>query len=359
MIVSFPHMGSAHVIFRTLFAGLGLKVAVPPPVTRQTLELGTAYAPEAACLPFKMNLGNFIQAIDQGADTIITCGGDGPCRLGYYAEVQKKILSDRGYNADFVVIEPSIDSVWRSLRRLATGSSWLTIYRAFRLAGEKMTALDIIERRSSFYRPRARNTDSVDRLGREAKAAVDVAANFAEVGAAVKSFDTKLSALEMDWTVKPLKVGLVGEIYVMLEPFANQELVARLGRLGVEAQQPLLLGDYVRTNILHHRAAIRQNAAVLTLAAPFISRYVGGHGVKSIGYTMKLGQAGYDGIVHLFPFTCMPEMIAKNILPEVGVAASIPVLSLAFDEHSGVAGMMTRLEAFADLLAFRRRKAGG
>jgi len=359
MIVTFPHMGSAHVVFRTLFAGLGLKVAVPPPVTRRTLELGAAFAPEAACLPFKINLGNFIQAIEQGADTIITCGGDGPCRLGYYAEVQKNILFDHGYNADFVVIEPTLGSVWQTLKRLAPGRSWQNIYRVFRLAGEKITALDLIERQMSFRRPRVKNADNVDQLGREAKAAVDVAADFKEVGKAVEVFNSKLLAMETDWTLKPLKIGIVGEIYVMLEPFVNQELVARLGRIGVEVQQPILLGDYVETHILHNRAALRLNSTVQALAAPFISRFVGGHGAKSVGYTMKLGQAGFDGIVHVFPFTCMPEMIAKNILPQVSETAGIPVLSLTFDEQSGVAGMMTRLEAFADLLAFRRHKAEG
>jgi predicted nucleotide-binding protein (sugar kinase/HSP70/actin superfamily) len=31
----------------------------------------------------------------------------------------------------------------------------------------------------------------------------------------------------------------------------------------------------------------------------------------------------------------------------------VPLLSLSFDEHSGEAGLTTRLEAFADLLARR------
>ncbi len=70
-----------------------------------------------------------------------------------------------------------------------------------------------------------------------------------------------------------------------------------------------------------------------------------------------MGRAGYDGMIHIFPFTCMPEVIAKNILPQVSRDAGIPVLSMAFDEQTGVAGVVTRLEAFTDLLHYRRGKA--
>jgi len=58
----------------------------------------------------------------------------------------------------------------------------------------------------------------------------------------------------------------------------------------------------------------------------------------------------------MFPFTCMPEIVAKNILPKVSNDMDIPVLSLAFDEQSGEAGIVTRLEAFIDLLKYRRIK---
>ncbi|HLE01930.1 MAG TPA: CoA protein activase, partial [Dehalococcoidia bacterium] len=68
----------------------------------------------------------------------------------------------------------------------------------------------------------------------------------------------------------------------------------------------------------------------------------------------------FDGLVHLAPFTCMPEIIAQNILPSV--KEDIPVLTLLCDEQTGKQGMLTRLEAFVDLLkrrrASRRQKVG-
>jgi predicted nucleotide-binding protein (sugar kinase/HSP70/actin superfamily) len=62
----------------------------------------------------------------------------------------------------------------------------------------------------------------------------------------------------------------------------------------------------------------------------------------------------YDGLVHLAPFTCMPEAIAQNIM--LTTKEDIPVLTILCDEQLGKAGLLTRVEAFVDLLEWRRRK---
>ncbi len=53
----------------------------------------------------------------------------------------------------------------------------------------------------------------------------------------------------------------------------------------------------------------------------------------------------------------MPEIVAQSILPKVSRHYDMPVLNFILDEHTGEAGMITRLEAFVDLLE-RRRKRG-
>ena len=84
---------------------------------------------------------------------------------------------------------------------------------------------------------------------------------------------------------------------------------------------------------------------------------VGGHGQESVGEAVRAGMCGMDGAVHLFPFTCMPEIIAQSILVKVSDDLDIPVLSMMISEQTGVAGLRTRLEAFCDFLAGRRHKS--
>lgn len=83
---------------------------------------------------------------------------------------------------------------------------------------------------------------------------------------------------------------------------------------------------------------------------------IGGHGVNSIGETVLYAQHGFDGVVQLAPFACIPEIVAKGILPSVSRDYGIPVLTLFIDEQTGKAGVQTRLEAFVDLLERRREQ---
>lgn len=357
MIVTFPRMGALPVALQALLTALDVRVLLPPPTGKTTLELGARYAPETACLPFKTTLGNFIQALEAGADTILTCGGEGPCRLGYYAAVQEDILRDLGYRFDMLVVEPDAGSVWRALRRLAAGAGWRRTWSAFRLAGAVLRTLDAVERAACSARPLVDADDEgqVETFRRQAVAAVAAATGPAEVAAAAAEFRRRLASLAAGGKPMPLKVGLVGEIYVMLESYVNNDIVRRLGQMGVAAHPTMLLGDYVATHIIKTRSARCRDEAVRSLASPYLGHYVGGHAVKSVGQTVALGQGGFDGIVHLFPFACMPEVIAANILPGVSETAGIPVLSLAFDEQTGTAGMVTRLEAFVDLLRYREK----
>ena len=53
----------------------------------------------------------------------------------------------------------------------------------------------------------------------------------------------------------------------------------------------------------------------------------------------------------------MPEISIRPILRRVSQDYDIPVLELSFDEHSSHVGVVTRLEAFVDILRERRKQA--
>ncbi|BBB92687.1 MAG TPA: hypothetical protein PKA28_03340 [Methylomusa anaerophila] len=356
MTLTFPHMGTMSVVLNTLLTGLDLATLPPPAITKKTMELGSQYAPETACLPLKITLGNFIEALEQGADTIITCGGVGPCRLGYYAEVQKGILEQLGYRFEMVAVEPSLFHVLQVLHRFVPGKSWRKIYYAFKLAGAKMDIIDRLQNKLNRIRAREKTPGTAAALLLQGVSALAAADSIQEVIRLGEDYDCKLDEVPLAEHKDVIKVGLVGEIYVMQEPIANQDLEAKLGRLGAEVHKNVYLTDYVHTHLLKTRKYREAFNKIIGLATPFLGHYVGGHAIKSIGCTVEMGQQGFDGIVHVFPFTCMPEIIAKNILPQVSAHCSIPVLSLAFDEQSGEAGLVTRLEAFTDLIRRQRSR---
>jgi predicted nucleotide-binding protein (sugar kinase/HSP70/actin superfamily) len=61
-------------------------------------------------------------------------------------------------------------------------------------------------------------------------------------------------------------------------------------------------------------------------------------------------------VVQLAPFSCIPEIGAKSLVPQLSKEYGIPVLTLFIDEQTGAAGVQTRLEAFVDLMEQRRSR---
>lgn len=68
--------------------------------TRRTLEIGSQHSNDYVCAPFKHIMGAYIEALDAGADVLMQFTG--PCRLGYYGELQESILRDMGYDFEML-----------------------------------------------------------------------------------------------------------------------------------------------------------------------------------------------------------------------------------------------------------------
>ena len=100
-IISFPHLSNYYIPIKYLIEKTTkCKTIISPPNNKETISLGSRYSPDAICMPFKYNLGNYINALDSGATILIQAGGG--CRYGYFAELQESILKDLGYNFTFV-----------------------------------------------------------------------------------------------------------------------------------------------------------------------------------------------------------------------------------------------------------------
>ncbi len=358
MRITFPHMGNLYIPLTAILQSLGVEVVVPPPSSKRTLTLGSKYGPEFACLPLKLNLGNFIEASELGADTVVMAGGCGPCRFGYYAQIEQAILKDLGYELQFIVLEPPerhISELLRKIRHIAGRSSWWQIVQAIRFGYRKALAVDEIERSALFSRPREKVPGSTDvTLGR-ALEMIFSAAPPGELPAAREHALALMGEVAVDMNRPVLKVGVVGEIYTLLEPFANLYLERHLGRLGVEVDRSIYLSGWVNEHLFYGLArGIGSGKKAREASSPYLRHFVGGHGQETIGEAVLYARRGYDGIIQVFPFTCMPEIVAESILPDISKDYGTHSLTLIMDENTGEAGLVTRLEAFTDLLARKK-----
>jgi len=123
-----------------------------------------------------------------------------------------------------------------------------------------------------------------------------------------------------------------------------------LGEMGVQTDRSIYISGYTKKTTIYDL-----EGDLYTVAQPYLNEApIGGHGANSIAETVLYSRHGYDGVVQLAPFSCIPEIVAKSILPAVSRDHDIPVLTLFIDEQTGKAGVQTRLEAFVDLMERRR-----
>jgi predicted nucleotide-binding protein (sugar kinase/HSP70/actin superfamily) len=362
MKVTFPHMGNMNISVKSLFKNLGLDILEPPPITKKTLDLGVKNSPEFACLPLKINIGNYIEALESGADVIIMGGGIGPCRFGYYAEVQKEILNDLGYDYEMIVIEP-FQSRWQNLIKqfkfIFKHVSWWKLRKAWDIAWTKCQVIDESVEYVNKMRAFASQPELVTKRHEEFLEEIDQIENKNKITSSLNDFKREVKSLELDLSKEPLKIGIVGEIYVVLEPFTNLNLEEKLGNMGVMVDRSIYLSDWVNEHLFSSSDDSEEHHKIEEAAEPYLEHFVGGHGLETIGRTVLYDEADYDGVIQLAPFTCMPEIVAQSILPEISRDLNLPVLTLVLDEHTGDAGFVTRLEAFIDLLERKRQEEVG
>lgn len=357
MIVTFPHAGQAWVPLSTLFAKAGVECVVAPPFSKQTLSLGVKHSPEWVCLPFKLNLGNFIEAMEMGADTLAYVSGAGLCRLGYYAKVSEEILRDAGYQFEMVTFdwqEKGAFGLAEVLRKLLPNRSWPQIVGDIRFGLSQLAAMDDLEREAHRLRPREVKPGEVSRIWRSAGERVTKAWTYKELKRVKAEIMDEYNQVPLDPDAQPLRLGLLGEFFTVIEPFCNMDLEDMLGRMGVEVKRHAFFGNWAKTWLFLETLGLSHDQQVKKAAAPYLSRDVSGDAIQTLGETILHQKEGYDGIIHLLPFTCMPEIIAQSIMPKVTRDYEIPVLSVVLDEQMGRAGLVTRVEAFVDLMQRRR-----
>jgi len=356
MRVSMPHMGNLYIPLKALAQRLDLDFIVPPLTSQRTLSLGVRYSPEGMCIPFKLTLGNLIEAAELGADTLLMPAGSGICRLGYYYKTQEQVLHDLGYDAEIICLgisQRKLFGLLELLKHLSNDAPWAKIISAFRFGLAKLNVLDRIEQAVQKVRPVELVKGTANKLYAQAIKATEQADDFQALKRVQRDYLEQLRLVERDENAEPLVVGIIGEFYVLLEPFSNLDVEKELGRLGVEVRRTIFTSGWTKFSLFLNPLGVNEKDRLHKAAMPYLKRDIGGEGWETVGEKV-LHAKDYDGLIHLAPFTCMPEIVAQNIMPST--KENIPVLTILCDEQLGKPGMLTRLEAFVDLLKYRRAK---
>ena len=346
--ISFPRIGNyntpfAHFI-RRVFEGETIN---PPTNTKKTLEIGSMHSPDFVCAPFKYILGNYIEALELGADTLLQFGG--PCRLGYYGELHEQILRDLGYEFSFInfagmnVKKPK--TVWDILKRYNPTISLNTIVTATSLSYEMVKQMDELERFIRKFIGFEKTPGLFEKHYNSYMSDIEHIKDKKELKRVYRHYSRQIKKVDVVLPKQLLRVGVIGEYYTIMEPFSNHFLEKELAKMKIYVTRNMNI-----SSTIFHRKVPR----ILKRLSQYVRYDIGATGIDTVNSALSFARRGYDGLIHVKSFGCMPEIDAMTILQNIAHDYKIPILYLSFDTQTAEAGIKTRLEAFHDMILMRK-----
>jgi predicted nucleotide-binding protein (sugar kinase/HSP70/actin superfamily) len=139
----------------------------------------------------------------------------------------------------------------------------------------------------------------------------------------------------------PCSLAVVGYPYAIYDPYINVGLISALDDEGVRVYTQDMLSDRQL-----HSQSFKLDKDMFW--------YFSNRVVQGALYYMDVKPV--DGMIHITAFACGPDSIVDKFLEIEAKRRGLPYMAITIDEHTGEAGMRTRMEAFLDMLEYRRKK---
>lgn len=281
-----------HPFFRTFFQGLGAQVTESEETNKRIVHLGVQTCVDEACLPVKIYHGHVASIKDQ-CDLLVVPRIMGICRQEYICPKFCGLPEMVAYSI------PGLPKVTKEPLYMYNEKQ---LYKWCLSTGLNVTRDQKLIRKSFTHAIRAQ---------------CNLQTGILEPG-------------------EKLTVMLAGHPYLLYDDFLNMGIVKKLRSKGIG----LVTEEYASSRVcaLQLKKLVRK---------PFWTFQRRLYGAAAAFYE----QRKVNGIIYLSSFACgIDSVIIDLIRYHVG---DFPMLVLKLDEHSGEAGVDTRLEAFIDMLERR------
>lgn len=380
-----PYMTDHGYIFAAAMRHCGTEAEALPLSDERTIELGRKYTSGKECFPSIITTGDIVKKtlasdFDPDHAAFIMPGASGPCRFGQYNKLHRLVLDEIGLQKVPMLLLDQTKNYHQHMEALGKefwGRTWRGI-----------VILDSMQKMLQERRPYEVSKGDADILYQEWLELLVKQVEHGRDGFEPFAYRVRdaFETVKIDKsTPKPL-VGFVGEIFVRSNQFANDFVVRKLETLGAQCSLPpfeewINYIDYQRLRrsrlrleggwmnwvkqkvrelaqrrvaeplrrpfdeAVEHFAREIPTADVLNCGSTYLTPAVEGEAVLSMGRAVEYAEHGFDGIVNVIPFGCMPGTIASMLLHPLRQDHKLPVLNLVVDGNKDP-GQDIRLEAF-------------
>lgn len=383
--VYIPFMDDHAEVVAAAMRSQGVDAVALPSSDAESLALGRKHTSGKECLPCIVTTGDIVKAVGSpgfgpSRSAFFMPTAMGPCRFGQYSIFHRMVLDDLGLD-EVAIVELDQASTEGYRGDLA---SLGTTFR--RVVWQGIILADLLQKVCRQTRPYETAAGDCDALYRSC---LDRLVDAVERGRGLVPLAWEIAEafgkVAVDRTVRKPRIGMIGEIYVRCNPHTNNRILRRLESLGAEVSRPPLqewidyiawerttdglaegsylgcLAECVAGIVQRHdvrrltrpfRHLLRdfvyetRTRAVIDLAKPYLDSAIRGEPVLSMGRAVEYARLGYDGLVHVSPFNCMPGTLVDALLERYRrFHPDMPILKMAYDGLTHV-GEDTRIEAF-------------
>jgi len=152
--------------------------------------------------------------------------------------------------------------------------------------------------------------------------------------------DKKLAVLKKPQE-NALNIAVIGHAYNLYDRYANMDLLRKLKNMGVNPVTVEML----------------DSGEIDSYAKTLNKQMFWYFGRKAVGSALSISNnENMNGIIYIMAFGCgVDSFVCDMAERNVRNRRDIPYIVLTIDEHSGEAGLDTRLEAFIDMIRWRKK----
>jgi len=304
-------------LWRTYFEELGVEVVVSPPTTQAMLAQGSARVVAETCLPAKLFLGHVL-ALAGKCDSVFI-----PVVRSMKSKVYNcsKFLGLPDMTRAAIPESPPVIDVEIDINK-GEGKVYQAIYEL----GRNFTSSARRIRRA--YRAGWRAFDEYRaRMAREQLTPPEA------LGEGRPRPAGKAPARST--------IALIGHPYLLYDEYVSHRLISRLERAGCRVVTPEMV------------SAEQLDGAVERL----VGRAYWSYEEEVVGAGGHYLAGGVDGVIGIMAFGCGPDSLMMDVVRrQAARARGALFMGLTLEEHTAEAGVVTRLEAFVDMLQ-RKKEA--
>lgn len=312
-------------MWQTFFEELEVEVVVSPPTTQAMLAEGSARVVADTCLPVKVFLGHVISLVNR-CDYIFI-----PAIRSIKSQVYNcsKFLGLPDMTRAVVPESPPILEI-----EIDINKGRRVLYQAIYQLGRHFTWNPLRVRRASLVAWQAHldYRELMSGRGLTPPGAIAMISGTPEA---------EPQAFPEQPTATPATIALIGHPYLLYDEYINHRLIHRLERAGAR----ILMPEMLTTGELELAVNRVRGKAYWTYEEEVVG--AGGHYLQN----------DVDGVIGIMAFGCGPDSLMMDTLRRHAARLrAIPFMNLTLEEHTAEAGIITRLEAFTDMIYRRKRR---